>query len=38
MKIKALYRIALVALLLISTGGDAVSKTAVIKLATLAPE
>lgn len=38
MKIKALYSMALVALLLISTGGDAVSKTTVIKLATLAPE
>ena len=38
MKIKTLYSIALGALLLISTGGDAVSKTTVIKLATLAPE
>ncbi|MGD9302189.1 MAG: TRAP transporter substrate-binding protein DctP [Desulfobacterales bacterium] len=38
MKIKRLYRIALAALLLISTGGVAVSKTMVIKIATLAPE
>jgi len=38
MKTKALYSIALAALLLISTGGEAVSKTMVIKLATLAPE
>lgn len=38
MKIKRLYSIALVALLLISTGGVAVSKTMVIKIATLAPE
>ena len=35
---KALWRMALAVLLLISTGGDAVSKTMVIKLATLAPE
>lgn len=38
MKTNALYSIALAALLLISTGGEAVSKTAVIKIATLAPE
>ena len=38
MKTKTLYSIALAALLLISTGGVAVSKTAVIKIATLAPE
>ena len=38
MKTNPLYSIALAALLLISTGGDAVSKTTVIKLATLAPE
>jgi len=38
MKIKTLYSMALVAFLLISTGGDAVSQTTVIKLATLAPE
>jgi TRAP-type C4-dicarboxylate transport system substrate-binding protein len=38
MKTKTLYSIALVALLLISTGGVAVSKTTVIKIATLAPE
>ena len=38
MKIKAFYSLALVTLLLISTDGDAVSKTTVIKLATLAPE
>lgn len=38
MKTKRLYSIALAALLLISTGGEAVSKTMVIKLATLAPE
>ncbi|MEE4262083.1 MAG: TRAP transporter substrate-binding protein DctP [Desulfobacteraceae bacterium] len=38
MKIKRLYSIALAAFLLISTGGEAVSKTMVIKLATLAPE
>jgi hypothetical protein len=36
--VKTLYSIALVTLLLISTGGEAVSKTAVIKIATLAPE
>jgi TRAP-type C4-dicarboxylate transport system substrate-binding protein len=38
MKLKALYSITLVTLLLISTGGNAVSETTVIKLATLAPE
>ena len=38
MKTNALYSIAFAALLLISTGGEAVSKTAVIKIATLAPE
>ena len=38
MKIKRLYSIALAAFLLISAGGEAVSKTMVIKLATLAPE
>ena len=38
MKTNALYSIALAALLLISAGGEAVSKTAVIKIATLAPE
>ena len=38
MKLKRLYSIALVALLFISTGGVAVSKTMVIKIATLAPE
>jgi TRAP-type C4-dicarboxylate transport system substrate-binding protein len=36
--LKTLYNILLVTLLLISTGGVAVSKTAVIKIATLAPE
>ena len=36
--VRALYSIALVTLLFISTGGEAVSKTAVIKIATLAPE
>ena len=38
MKIKSLFSIALATLLLISTGGVAVSKTTVIKIATLAPE
>lgn len=38
MKIKILSRLALVALLLAATGGDAVANTTVIKLATLAPE
>jgi TRAP-type C4-dicarboxylate transport system substrate-binding protein len=38
MRIKALYGIVLAALILMTTGGDAVSQTTVIKLATLAPD
>ncbi len=38
MKIKSLYRLVLVTLILIFTGGDVAAQTMVIKLATLAPE
>jgi len=38
MRLKTLHSIVLIALLIVSTGGESVAKTTVIKLATLAPD